>query len=120
MALNHAALDELRSLDPDGSAGILAQIINVYLGDAPKLIANIQAALAAKDIATMTRHAHSLKSASLSVGASRVGEIASSIESGGRKNNVDDCPALLMALSAEYSAAKQLLQAEIPAPGKLA
>jgi HPt (histidine-containing phosphotransfer) domain-containing protein len=117
MALNHAALDELRSLDPDGSAGILAQIINVYLGDAPKLIAQIQTALAAKDIPTMTRHAHSLKSASLSVGASRVGEIASTIESGGRNNNVDDCPALLMALTAEFSAAKQLLQAEIAKPG---
>lgn len=120
MALNQAALGELRNLDPDGSAGILAQIINVYLDDAPKLIANIQTALAAKDIATMTRHAHSLKSSSMSVGASRVGEIASTIESGGRKNSVDDCPALVMALTAEYAAAKRLLQAELPAPGKLA
>jgi HPt (histidine-containing phosphotransfer) domain-containing protein len=118
MALNPAALDELRNLDPDGSEGILAQIITLYLDDASKLIAQIQAALAAKDIATLTRHAHSLKSTSLSVGASRVGEIAHSIESGGRKNSVDDCPALLMALAAEFAAAKRALQAEIPAPGK--
>ncbi len=117
MALNQAALDELRSIDPDGSAGILAQIINVYLDDAPKLIANIQTALAAKDVATMTRHAHSLKSASLSVGASRVGELARHIESSGRSNSMDDCPALVMALSAEYAAAQRLLQAEIAAPG---
>jgi HPt (histidine-containing phosphotransfer) domain-containing protein len=115
MALDQAPLDELRSLDPDGSGGILAQIINVYLDDAPKLIAQIQSSLAAKDIASMTRHAHSLKSSSLSVGASRVGEIAKDIEASGRKNSTDEIPALLMALSAEYSAAKTLLLAEIPA-----
>ena len=118
MTIDQKALDELRTLDPDGSDGVLEQLINVYLKDASRLLGQIKLALAAQDIATLARHAHSLKSSSLSLGASRVGELAHEIEAHARKNNVDELPDLIVALSEAYAAAQPLLQAEIPVPGK--
>lgn len=118
MGLDQTALDELRALDPDGSSGILPQIINSYLSDAPALIQGMRAALAAKDMTTLARNAHSLKSTSLSLGATRVSEIAREMEVAGKSLAIETCPMLLMALTAEYAAAERLLQAECAAAAK--
>ena len=120
MALNRAALDELRALDPDGSAGLLAQIINSYLGDAPAQVSQIKAAVAVGDSAGLTRHAHSLKSTSLSLGATRVGELARALEMAGKNNALADCPALVESLATAYALADEGLRAEIAAATKSA
>ena len=112
MALDQTTLNELRALDPDGSSQVLAQIIASYLEDAPNPIRQMQAALAGSDLAGLTRHAHSLKSTSLSLGATRVSQIARDIELAGKSNATDGCQSLLMALGAEYAAAERLLRAE--------
>ncbi len=112
MGLDQKALDELRALDPDGSSGLLAQIIVSYLSDAAKLIQQMQGALAAKDVTTLTRGAHSLKSTSLTVGAVRVADIAKELEMAGKSGTLDAAPLFLTALTAEFAAAEGLLQAE--------
>ena len=112
MGLDQNALGQLRELDPDGSSGTLAQIINSYLADAQGLIEKMRVALSANDMVTLARHAHSLKSTSLSLGATRVSEIARDMENAVKSKAVDACPVLLMALSAEYAAAERLLIAE--------
>ena len=116
MALNQTAVNELRALAADGLCGLLAKIINAYLDDTPGLIGQLQVAFAANDIASFTRHAHSLKSTSLSMGASRVGQIASDLEMAGKNNTLTGCPALIETLNAEYAVAAALLQAELAAP----
>jgi HPt (histidine-containing phosphotransfer) domain-containing protein len=115
MTLDQAALNELRALDPEGSSGVLARIITSYLNDAPNLIQQMRSALAGNDIVSLTRHAHSLKSTSLSLGASRVSQIARELELAGKSNATDGCQSLLMALGAEYAAAERLLRAECDA-----
>lgn len=112
MALDQNALDQLRELDPDGSSGIFAQIINSYITDATSLIEQMRTALGANDLEALARHAHSLKSTSLSLGATRVSEIARDVEAAGKNKSVESCPMLLMALGAEYAAAERLLIAE--------
>ena len=74
--LDQKALDELRALDPDGTAGLLNQILQCYLDDTPTQIAQLRAAATAQNIESMTRAAHSMKSSSFSVGAARVGQLA--------------------------------------------
>ena len=115
MALDQTALNELRALDPDGSCGLLAQIIAAYLQDTPNLIRQIEAALAANDIEALTRSAHSLKSTCMSLGVTRVSQIARDIEFAGKSNSIAGCSSLLAALTAEYAAAEPLLQAECAA-----
>ena len=92
------------------------QIIVSYLADAAKLIQQMRTAFAMKDITTLTRGAHSLKSTSLTVGAIRVAEIAKELEMAGRSGVLDVVPLFLTALTAEYAAAEGLLQAECRAP----
>ena len=112
MELNQQALDELRALDPDGSAGLLAQIITSYLSDAPELMRQIQAALAQRDLPALTRHAHTLKSTSASLGATRVSELARELETAGKNDAIDQCASVLDALAVETTAAECLLRAE--------
>ena len=48
------------------------------------------------------------------LGATRVANLAREIEMAGKSNVLDSCPALLMALNAEYAAAQRLLKAALP------
>lgn len=112
MGLDQKALNELRALDPDGSSGLLSQIIGSYLSDATELIQQIVTAFRAKDIVTLTRNAHSLKSTSLTVGAIRVGEIAKELEIACKGGALEVVPLFLTVLMAEYAAAAGLLKAE--------
>jgi HPt (histidine-containing phosphotransfer) domain-containing protein len=116
MALDKNALNELRELDPDGSSGLVVQIIESYLSDSTKLIQQIRTAFSANDIVTLTRNAHTLKSTSLTVGATRVGEIAKELEMACKSGTLQVLPLFLTALTAEYAAAERLLKAECVAP----
>jgi two-component system, sensor histidine kinase and response regulator len=114
--LNQNALDELRALDPDGSGGILNQIIQSYLDDAPTQIAQIRASFAAGDIEGMMRAAHSMKSTSQTLGAVRVGELAREIEAIGRAQTIEGCQAILAELERQFAHAAKMLQACMAAP----
>jgi HPt (histidine-containing phosphotransfer) domain-containing protein len=111
MALDQQALQELRELDEDG--GLLAQVIGAYLKDAPEQLQNVGNALAAQDIDALVRHAHSLRSASRSLGATRVAEIAGEIELAGKNKAIGGCRLLQTILAAEYGSAERLLKAEL-------
>lgn len=112
MTLDRRALDQLRELDPDGSAGVLAGLIDNYLSDAASLLQKLQLAFADKDLAGLARHAHSLKSTSASMGAMRVSALAVEIEQAAKRNAHDVCGPLLTALATEHAIAEQLLRAE--------
>ena len=114
--LNQSALDELRALDPDGSGGILNELIQSYLADAPEQIGQLRAAIADKNIEAMSRAAQSMKSSSQTFGAMRVGELAREIESIGRANTIIGCDVLLAELEQQYAKAAKLLQACMTAP----
>ena len=114
--LDQKALDELRALDPDGTAGLLNQILQCYLDDTPTQIAQLRAAATAQNIESMTRAAHSMKSSSFSVGAARVGQLAFEIESKGHANSTDGCHALLVELEKQYATAAQRLRACMTPP----
>ncbi len=114
--LDQRALDELRGLDPDGSAGLLNQIIQCYLDDTSTQIAKLRAAATAENIENMTRTAHSMKSSSFSVGAKHIGELARDIESRGRANSTDGCHVLIAKMEQDYVQTEQLLKACLTAP----
>ena len=110
MALDQKALNALRMLDPDGSAGLLAQIIQSYLKDAGEILPRVHKAYDAGDWVTLTRDAHSLKSTSLSVGASAVGNTAAVLEAAGKRQAREACPDLIATLSAQFAEAEKLLR----------
>jgi HPt (histidine-containing phosphotransfer) domain-containing protein len=99
-AVDQAVLKDL--LDVMGQA--LADLVRVYLEDAPRLVAQLRAAAVAGDIEGMIAPAHSLKSSSANLGAVRLSEHARFIEHGARLKTL--VPPLLPAverLDAEYA-----------------
>ena len=73
-------LDELRALDRDGSDDCLLQVLTIYLGRSPQLMLRLAEAVEAGDGVTMGNVAHSLKSASANVGATKLSTLCESLE----------------------------------------
>lgn len=83
-ASGHPALDPgvLATLHTSvgGDDAFLVELIGTYLADAATQVEAIRGAIAASDADALVRPAHTLKSASLTVGAIRLGELCRSIE----------------------------------------
>ncbi len=63
---------------------LLPQLLRTYKEQLPQQLAAIEAALAAGDVAAVGGVAHSLKSASYSIGAKRLGDLCAAIEAAAR------------------------------------
>jgi len=113
IVLNQRALDNIRALDPDGSEGVLAEAIGIYLDETPAQLSALSTAAAAGDMPEVARLAHALKSASNNLGASQMGELCRKLEQLGKSAAVDDVRSLLPALHAHSRAVRPLLLDEI-------
>ena len=90
-----------------------ARIINVYLEDAPQLVAQLEQAALGPDFDALRDAAHSLKSSSANLGAMALSAAAKRIELGARMQSLDR-PAVAVALVvAEFERARVALQAHL-------
>ena len=76
--LDTAALANVRAVDGDGA--VLAEVIDIYLADAPEQMQSLRNALEGGRLGDLGRSAHALKSASLNVGAKSLCELCSRLE----------------------------------------
>jgi CheY-like chemotaxis protein len=113
VVLNQRALDNIRALDPDGSEGVLAEAIGIYLDEAPGQLAALGAAAAADDMPEVARLAHALKSASHNLGSTQVGELCRQLEQLAKAAEVDKARSLMPLLDARFRAVRPLLLEEI-------
>jgi HPt (histidine-containing phosphotransfer) domain-containing protein len=86
--LDATVLDALRE-SVGGDDAFVADLVETYLGDAPIQLEAIRAALGAGDAEALVRPAHTLKSASFTVGAMRVGDLGRELEMRGRNGDVE-------------------------------
>jgi HPt (histidine-containing phosphotransfer) domain-containing protein len=75
--------DTLRDLDQALGPAFVAECITVYLDDADRLRAGIEAALSAGDGTELVRAAHALGSASATIGAAALSRLCRRIEKEG-------------------------------------
>jgi HPt (histidine-containing phosphotransfer) domain-containing protein len=94
------AIANLRDLNPGDGGEFLREIINIYLEDTPKRLADLRTCLASGDVTTFTRAAHTVKGSSANVGAQNLKAIAERLEQVSRKDGlgavgtlIDDCEA---------------------------
>jgi CheY-like chemotaxis protein len=105
--LDIAVLDELRELA--GSA-TTAQIVELFLGDAPQLIQRLEQAAAVPQLEPLREAAHTLKSSAANVGALALSAAALRIEAGVRAHQLER-PAVAVALViAEFARARLALK----------
>ncbi len=81
----------------------LVELIEVYLTDSPQLIEQIRRGLAAGEVESVRRAAHSLKSNSASFGANRLANAARELEMIAKGGALDGAGLKLEAVEAEYA-----------------
>lgn len=113
--IDHAALERLRQLDPDGARGFLRQVLQTYERSLDKHLAALMAAAEGGDIVRAGEVAHTLKSSSASVGAQALAERCSTVERLARAGDAAVMGAPLAALCHEATRVREAVQAMLHA-----
>jgi HPt (histidine-containing phosphotransfer) domain-containing protein len=111
--IDHAVLTQLLE-DTGGDPEFIAELVETFAQDGPEMLDEIRTAIASGDAGRLRRAAHSLKSNSASLGATRLAELSATIEHGARDGRLageDD----YAALAGQFEAARSALQALYPA-----
>ena len=110
--LNRALLDELRQLQREGAPDMVTRMIDAYMGSAPATRESLHEAIGVEDPEALRRSAHSLKSSSANLGATRLAEMCFKLERIGRGGSTKEAPPLMEAFETEYERVRLALLAE--------
>ena len=110
MTIDPSALAELLEMVGDDSA-FVDEIVETYLRDAPEQVSGMRAALAAGDLETLGRHAHTLKGNSLTVGAAPLAAMARDLEERARAGDAADAGPKIEDAAAELGRVATALEA---------
>ena len=117
--LSHWIIDLRPSIDDAKTASLLRitdspellkGIIGIYFSEAPSRINGIRTAIAARDAKLLASQAHALRSSSGNVGAARVVELCTQLESIGNAGMTTGASELLRELQSEYARAESALR----------
>lgn len=106
--IDQNTLDDLTKMVGEDFIG---ELVETYFEDSHQLLTVLHRALAERDAALFRRAAHTLKSNSASLGASRVAAIAKDLESMGRDSQLDEAKPKLDDLETAYALAAEELKA---------
>ena len=111
-ALDLAVLDGLRD-SVEGDTAFVIELIEAFLADSATQLDAIEAAVAAGDADALVRPAHTLKSASATLGAMPLSAAARTLEMAGRAGDLDEEAARTAAssLRSDWQAAAAALNA---------
>ncbi len=94
-----------------GDVGFVRDLVDTYLSDGASQVSAIVAAAAAADADALVRPAHTLKSASYTLGAMRLGDLARALEMRGRGGILEGTAEEADATVREWAAAERALRA---------
>jgi signal transduction histidine kinase/CheY-like chemotaxis protein len=111
--LDIEALEAIRSLGGSTTPDLLEQIIGLYLQSAPDLLNSIREGLASADVEKVRQAAHSFKSGSANLGASRLAELCRKLEHAARTNALAEGAPSFQDIEAEYTRVCEQLKLEV-------
>ena len=100
--LDFNIIQGLKDLGGDDEQSFLTEVIGLYLEQAPGLMDNIKKYYYENEALKMSQEAHSLKGASLNIGAKKLSEICKSIELKGKANDMDGISEIIKELDKVY------------------
>lgn len=112
-ALDQKILENIRGLQKEGEPSLIDKIITIYLQTTSKLLRDLSEAVAASDVQATKKAAHSLKSSSANVGATKLSELCKEVEAMGRNNSIRGASALVTKIKHEYNAVEKSLMLEM-------
>ena len=104
--LDESVLDSLRLLEDESEPNLLAQLLRLYLVEAPHYVSEIEQALLAGNISMIEMPAHSLRSVSSSIGALYVCKYACALETAARAQDRQAVIILVEELCREFERVK--------------
>ena len=111
--IDRHALRNIAALQRPGSPPVLPKVISMYLKSSGELLEKLARALEEGDAETTRRTAHTLKSSSANVGASRLASLSKQLEDAGRSNSLQKAGLLLEQIKAEHGQVVAALQEEL-------
>ena len=111
--IDRKALDQIRQLDQDGSAGILQKVLQIYLDESSALFKKIQNAIRERDAEGLQAAAHSLKSSSAQIGALGFSEFCKEMEVFGRRESIGGAEEIYPQAELEYEEVRKALSMEL-------
>ncbi len=115
--LDESALARLRELDPTGENRLMQRVLQAFESSVARLVPQLLHARGAGDHAGIRHVAHTLKSSSASIGATKLSQICSDIETSIRVNKVDNLGPCIDAMCCEIEfVLKALKQSLNPTP----
>ncbi len=111
--LDPGSLEQLRQLDPTGGSGFVARVLGTYGRSLERHVGEARQARAAAQWEQFARAAHTLKSASASVGALVFSEICADIEGRIRRQEIDQLESHLDRFFAEAARVRDAVDAQL-------
>jgi HPt (histidine-containing phosphotransfer) domain-containing protein len=106
-AIDKTTFDELKQMS---GADFINELIDTFLEDAPKMIAEIKSALEAGDADSFRRAAHSMKSNAAAFGAGQLAALAKELETLGKENKLSETGGRLESLEEAYESVREELK----------
>ena len=110
--LDREVLEQLSKVRMNGKPELLTRVINLYLVESPKLMAQLKAAAAAGDAPQIARFAHSLKSSSANVGATILSRYCADLEATAGRADAEEARRVLAKIETEHDSVQAALTAE--------
>lgn len=105
-------LNMFKELSDDGNDAV-KEIISIFLGDAPKYLDQIKAAIAQDDASGLNEAAHSLKSSSANLGATELSQHCQSLENLGRGGTTEGAQSQFDVMENSLKKVKEILEQEL-------
>ncbi|MRR55231.1 MAG: Hpt domain-containing protein [Deltaproteobacteria bacterium] len=102
--IDWSILEMLRSLRKKDGPDPGTKLINIFISSSPALLNSMQAAIQAASPESLANAAHSMKSGSLNMGATGLGELCAKLEQIGRSGTMNEAEDLLAKINREYVA----------------
>jgi HPt (histidine-containing phosphotransfer) domain-containing protein len=108
--IDWSILETLRSYRKQGAPDPCIRLINIFLSSSPALLTTMHTALEAADPESLAKAAHSMKSSSLNMGATALGELCASLEKIGNRTITAQASNLFAMAKLEYAAVEAAFQ----------
>lgn len=102
-------LDIFNKLQDIGGPRFANKIIDLFFEHMPEKVQTITNALQTKDLASLERAAHSMKSSSANLGLEHLHSLCAQLESNAREQNMAECSLLVPDILVSYQQANQIL-----------
>ena len=108
------AMQAIIELDPDGEAGLVAELVQTFVQDAGEKIAQLHQKLSSGDAAGIHALTHQLKSSSATLGLMRLSRISRTIDDDARHGSLELASRMIGELESAFAAGREWLEARVP------